>query len=137
MSATLNVTYNGMSQDVCHLEYDTQDADVVRIAEESLELTPGTLQHFVVDRFDTPAGGQRIYLRPKVPFGAEVKVRRRLYNEDNSITDEGMDIIRRIENSVHGVLRDYGAEVDLRDLQCIFHQCDCPITGAIISDRLS
>ena len=26
---------------------------------------------YVVDRFDTPQGGRRIYLRPKVPFGAE------------------------------------------------------------------
>ena len=30
----------------------------------------GGIDDYVVDRFDTPAGGRRIYLRPKVPFGA-------------------------------------------------------------------
>ena len=58
MTATLNVTHGGLSRDVCQLDYETGDTDVVRIAEESLELSPGALQYFVVDRFDTPEGRQ-------------------------------------------------------------------------------
>jgi hypothetical protein len=80
--ATLNITYDGLSAD-CQIEVDYQiaDPDVRRIAIEILRTggVPGlhianlpdhAFDNFVVDRFDTPAGGQRIYLRPKVPFGA-------------------------------------------------------------------
>jgi hypothetical protein len=34
------------------------------------QLAPNELDHYVVDRLRAPDGGQRIYLRPKVPFGA-------------------------------------------------------------------
>lgn len=77
--ATLNITWNGLSADYA-LELDAQlsDADVKRIAVEVVRAgnVPGlALQHlpdgafdgYVVDRLQ---GGQRLYLRPKVPFGA-------------------------------------------------------------------
>ena len=32
-------------------------------------LPDDAFDHFVVDRFDTPEGGKRLFLRPKVPFG--------------------------------------------------------------------
>ena len=80
--AVLNITYNGMSAD-CPLELETRitDADVRRIAVELVRsggvpglqlanLADDAFDRFVVDRFDAPQGGQRIYLRPKVPFGA-------------------------------------------------------------------
>jgi len=70
--ATLNITYNGLSSDV-PLEADgaVSDADVRRIAVELLGLPrEDTFQHYVVDRFRGPRGEERIYLRPKVPFGA-------------------------------------------------------------------
>jgi hypothetical protein len=34
------------------------------------DLPADAFDHYVVDRFDTPQGGQRMFLRPKVPFGA-------------------------------------------------------------------
>ncbi len=76
--ATLNITYNGLSADVpIVLETQVSDADVRRIAVELVRsggvpglqianLADGAFDHFVVDRF----GADRIYLRPKVPFGA-------------------------------------------------------------------
>jgi hypothetical protein len=77
--ATLNITYNGLSADY-PLELDTQmsDQDIRRIAVEVIRaggvpglqlahLAEGAFDGFVVDRLQ---GGQRIYLRPKVPFGA-------------------------------------------------------------------
>lgn len=77
--AILNITYQGLSADY-GLELDTNlsDADVRRVAVEIVRAgnVPGlNLPHlgddafagFVVDRLQ---GGQRIYLRPKVPFGA-------------------------------------------------------------------
>lgn len=77
--ATLNITYNGLSADY-PLELDAQltDADVRRIAIEVVRaggipglalpaLPAGAFDGFVVDRLQ---GGQRLYLRPKVPFGA-------------------------------------------------------------------
>jgi len=80
----LNITYNGLSADY---PMDTMaplsDADVRRIAVEVVRsgglrglvianLADGAFDNYVVDRFDGPAGerGARIYLRPKVPFGA-------------------------------------------------------------------
>jgi hypothetical protein len=81
--AILNITYQGLSADY-PLELDAQlsDADVRRIAVEVLragsvpglalpELPDAAFQHFVVDRFTSPQGQVRLYLRPKVPFGAE------------------------------------------------------------------
>ncbi len=77
--ATLNITYNGLSADYAlELDAHVSDADLKRIAVEVVRSgnVPGlALPHhadsafagFVVDRLQ---GGQRIYLRPKVPFGA-------------------------------------------------------------------
>ena len=79
--ATLNITYNGLSADYpLELDGDVSDADVRRIAVEVVRsgnlvgLNIGNLPvdafaHYVVDRFQTGANA-RIYLRPKVPFGA-------------------------------------------------------------------
>ncbi len=80
--ATLNITYNGMSSDVpLELDGPVSDVDVRRIAVEMVRSggMPGLhLAHlredafnlYVVDRFRGPRGEERIYLRPKVPFGA-------------------------------------------------------------------
>ena len=78
---TLNITYNGRSAD-CPLEIDgaVSDADVRRIAVEIVrsgglpslhyaQLPQNTFDGYVVDRLEG-AYGPRIYLRPKVPFGA-------------------------------------------------------------------
>jgi hypothetical protein len=57
------------------------DADLKRIAVEVVRAggAPGlhlahlrddAFQHYVVDRFRGARGEERIYLRPKVPFGA-------------------------------------------------------------------
>ncbi len=80
--AVLNITYNGLSADY-PLDVDTNltDRDVRRIAVEVVRsgglrglsisnLPERAFDDYVVDRFDTPQGGRRIYLRPKVPFGA-------------------------------------------------------------------
>ena len=76
--AVLNITYGGLSADYpLDLDYALTDADVRRIAVEVVRaggvrgITAPTLgenafDNFVVDR----VGGNRIYLRPKVPFGA-------------------------------------------------------------------
>ena len=79
--AVLNITYQGMSADApVDIGYELSDDDVRRIAVElvrsggvpgiELDLADDAFDSFVVDRFDTPDGGQRLYLRPKVPFGA-------------------------------------------------------------------
>jgi hypothetical protein len=80
--AILNVTYAGRSADAKHLVEDgADDADIRRIAVElirsgglagmtRLEVARDTFRHFVVDRHRDPDGTLRIYLRPKVPFGA-------------------------------------------------------------------
>jgi hypothetical protein len=78
----LNITYNGLSADY-PLDVDTNltDGDVRRIAVEVVRsggvrglmvanLPERAFDDFVIDRFETPQGGRRIYLRPKVPFGA-------------------------------------------------------------------
>ncbi len=82
MKAVLNITYSGLSCDVPGLlDYRTSDRDLKRIAVEVIRsgdlpglhltnITGKAFRHYVVDRFDTPYGGKRIYLRPKVPFGA-------------------------------------------------------------------
>jgi hypothetical protein len=80
--AVLNITYNGLSADY-PLDVDTNltDGDVRRIAVEVVRsggvrglmianLPDRAFDDFVIDRFETPQGGRRIYLRPKVPFGA-------------------------------------------------------------------
>ena len=79
--AVLNITYNGLSADYpLDVEYNLTDRDVRRIAVEVVRsgglrglaianLAERAFDDYVVDRFNTPQGGQRIYLRPKVPFG--------------------------------------------------------------------
>jgi len=80
--ATLNITWNGISADTdVNVEYGVSDRDLKRIAVELVrsggvaglhikDLQGEAFANYVVDRFDTPAGGQRLFLRPKVPFGA-------------------------------------------------------------------
>ena len=79
--AILNVTYEGVSADYARdIDPDLSDQDIKRIAEEVIrsgeipalrvDIQPGAFSNFVVDRFETPEGGRRLYLRPKVPFGA-------------------------------------------------------------------
>ena len=79
--AILNITYNGLSVDYhMDIDFEITDADVRRIAVELIQsgdveglhianLSRGTFSNYVVDRVETPDGGKRIYLRPKVPFG--------------------------------------------------------------------
>lgn len=78
----LNITYNGLSADY-PLDVDARltDADVRRIAVEVVRaggvrglqianLPEDAFDLYVVDRFH--GADERIYLRPKVPFGAAV-----------------------------------------------------------------
>ena len=78
----LNITYNGQSADYdLALDTTASDADIRRIAVELVRagnvrgmhvpgLTDDAFNAFVVDRLQGPTGEQRIYLRPKVPFGS-------------------------------------------------------------------
>ena len=80
--AILNITYNGLSVDYpLDIDFGVSDADVRRIAVELVRsgdirglsianLANSAFNYYVVDRFVSPQGQQRIYLRPKVPFGA-------------------------------------------------------------------
>jgi hypothetical protein len=80
--AVLNITYQGLSADFpLELDRSTTDADIRRIAVEVVRsggisglqlanLADDAFDLFVVDRFRGPQGDERIYLRPKVPFGA-------------------------------------------------------------------
>jgi len=80
--AILNITYQGQSSDYeLELDFAATDADVRRIAVEVVrsggmrglyiaQLPEHAFDHFVIDRLRGPDGTQRIYLRPKVPFGA-------------------------------------------------------------------
>ena len=77
----LNITYQGQSADYdLAIDYNASDADIRRIACEVVRsggvrglhlpnLDDDAFQAFVVDRLRAPGGEQRIYLRPKVPFG--------------------------------------------------------------------
>jgi len=79
----LNITYQGQSADYdLDIDFAATDADIQRIAVEVVrsggvrglhipQLPQHAFQQFVVDRLRAPSGEQRIYLRPKVPFGAE------------------------------------------------------------------
>ena len=79
--AILNITYQGVSADYARgLDDNLSDSDIKRIAVEVISAgeVPGlrlqevgdrAFMYFVVDRFDTPEGGKRLFLRPKVPFG--------------------------------------------------------------------
>ncbi|HUJ61019.1 MAG TPA: hypothetical protein VLX92_21095 [Kofleriaceae bacterium] len=80
--AILNITYQGQSADYeLALDFAPSDADIQRIAVEVVRsgsirglhvpnLPQNAFQAFVIDRLTGPDGEQRIYLRPKVPFGA-------------------------------------------------------------------
>ena len=77
----LNITYQGRSGDVAGQVDDTvTDNDIRRLAVEllrggevpgmgRLDVPDNAFDNFVVDRFASAEGGNRIYLRPKVPFG--------------------------------------------------------------------
>ena len=74
--SVLNITFAGHSKDVAEIDGATSDEDVRRLADEIIRtdplwgemcLVPDQFEHFVVDRF---ADKERIYLRPKVPFGS-------------------------------------------------------------------
>ena len=79
---TLNITFNGMSADLpVEMDGHVGDGDVRRIAVEMVRsggvpgmhlvhLRDDAFQNYVVDRFRGTHGDERIYLRPKVPFGA-------------------------------------------------------------------
>jgi len=81
--AILNITWNGVSADTdVNFDIRASDADVKRVAVELVrsggvtglhvrDLPGNAFDNYVVDRFDTAEGGQRLFLRPKVPFGAE------------------------------------------------------------------
>jgi hypothetical protein len=78
----LNITWSGVSFDT-EVGFDghATDNDIKRVAVEMIRsgdvsglhvrtLPADAFDHFVVDRFDTPEGGKRLFLRPMVPFGA-------------------------------------------------------------------
>jgi len=79
--AILNITYQGQSADYeLAIDFATSDADIRRIAVEVVRsggvrglyiphLPNNAFDSFVVDRLRGPNAEQRIYLRPKVPFG--------------------------------------------------------------------
>lgn len=78
--AILNITYNGLSVDYkANVADNMHDVDIRRTAIELIRsgqlrglhiahLPEDAFRDYVVDRLAT-AGGARIYLRPKVPFG--------------------------------------------------------------------
>jgi len=80
--AILNITYQGQSADYeLELDFAASDDDIRRIAVEVVrsggvrglhvaQLSPRAFDDFVIDRLRGTDGAQRIYLRPKVPFGA-------------------------------------------------------------------
>lgn len=80
--ARLNVTYGGANGDLPDgVAFDTPEADILRMVEESLRdgyitgipATPdANLRDFEVVRFSGDDGsnlGDRIFVRPKTPFG--------------------------------------------------------------------
>jgi hypothetical protein len=78
----LNITWSGVSVDAeIGFDGEATDRDIKRVAVEMIRsgdvpglhvrtLPADAFDHFVVDRFETPEGGKRLFLRPKVPFGA-------------------------------------------------------------------
>ncbi len=79
--ATINVTYNGRSADLpIDIDPTASDTELKQIAAELIasgevpqlpfyDFSVRALRNYVVDRFRS-GRGQRIYLRPKVPFGS-------------------------------------------------------------------
>ncbi|MEP6862450.1 MAG: hypothetical protein ABJE66_17635 [Deltaproteobacteria bacterium] len=80
--AILNITYQGLSADYeLELDFAASDEDIRRIAVEVVrsggvrglhvaQLPFNAFDQFVIDRLRAADGAQRIYVRPKVPFGA-------------------------------------------------------------------
>ena len=80
--ALLNITFAGLSADYpLDVDVELSDRDVRRIALELVrsggvrglrvpDLAENAFDHYVVDRTTGARGEKRIYLRPKVPFGA-------------------------------------------------------------------
>jgi hypothetical protein len=67
----LNITYQGQSTDYeLGLDFAASDAEIRRIAVEIARLPANAFDQFVIDRLRSQDGTQRVYLRPKVPFGA-------------------------------------------------------------------
>jgi hypothetical protein len=78
----LNITLQGVSADhTVRFDFEPSDQDVKRLAVELVRsgdiaglhvgaLSERAFDDYVVDRFDTPQGGRRLFLRPKVPFGS-------------------------------------------------------------------
>ena len=78
----LNITFQGQSADYkLEIDWHASDADIRRIAVELVRsggarglhvanLHDNAFASFVVDRVRAANGEHRIYLRPKVPFGA-------------------------------------------------------------------
>src|SRR5262245_34151200 len=78
----LNITYQRQSADYeSAIDFAATDADIHRSATEVVRsggvrglhvptLPANAFVNYVVDRLEGPDGEQRIYLRPKVPFGA-------------------------------------------------------------------
>lgn len=78
----LNITYQGQSADYdLALDQTASDADIRRIAVELVrsggvrglhvpDLAEHAFRDFVVDRLAGANGEPKIFLRPKVPFGA-------------------------------------------------------------------
>jgi hypothetical protein len=78
----LNITFQGQSADYkLQIDWSASDADVRRIAVELVRsggarglhvanLRDDAFASFVVDRVRSANGEDRIYLRPKVPFGS-------------------------------------------------------------------
>ena len=134
--AVLNVTYNGASQNVAELAYETGDDDVKRMAAEAMSLAPGVFANFVVDRFEVDSG-QTVYLRPKVPFGADVEnadenkmllreqdvaedTPHRLFTGPHSEwTQEGLDLAHKVATWAQDLMDEY-PDVCPRDLGLVF-----------------
>lgn len=82
--AILNITYNGIAADYSFdVDETINDSDIRRMAVELIRsgeidglhiahISPRAFEHYIVDRLRTAQGKQRIYLRPKVPFGASL-----------------------------------------------------------------
>jgi len=80
--AILNITLHGASADYpAQVPFDIDETDLKRLAVEVVRagevpglydarVTASAFENYVVDRISTNEGGQRLYLRPKVPFGA-------------------------------------------------------------------
>ncbi len=80
--AILNITLHGASADYpTQVPFDIDESDLKRLAIEVVragevpgmydsQVSSDAFANYVVDRISTNEGGQRLYLRPKVPFGA-------------------------------------------------------------------